>query len=181
MQGALWWRWQTLAASRHCRGGAAVAHGAVACPQKRRFPSGGSAQSGSASGAESGVAVVLVEAARSTVRARQKSRRRDGVAADRPASWCRQTQRASGDGPESSHGEKGVGDNQSQRHRQSPDRPGHEAQPPKNGGRKTYAQGDIEGTPNALFAPRRRRSAGDPGRRAACRAAPGGLQSSFSR
>ena len=29
-----------------------------------------------------------------------------------------------------------------------------------------------KGTPHALFAPRRRRSAGDPGRRAACRAAP---------
>ena len=101
----------------------------------------GSAQSGSASGAESGCGRGAGGGGPFNVRARQKSRRRDGVASDRPASCCRQTPRASGDGPESSHGEKGVGDHQSHPHRKSPDRPGHEAQHPKNGGRKTYARG----------------------------------------
>jgi hypothetical protein len=77
------------------------------------------------------------------VRAGQARRRREGVASHRPSRGRHTTQRASGDGRESPHGEQGVGDERSQRYRKPPDQSGPADTGPKEKtrGEKTYARG----------------------------------------
>jgi hypothetical protein len=89
-------------------------------------------------------------------RACEASRRIDGVASHRPSSPRQKTQRASGDGCLHPHGEQGVGDARSQRHRKPPDRSGLWDTALKECRGEKYSReldnsGNIEGNSNGLF------------------------------